>query len=165
MESKVQHTSFLKIYTRVDYCIICILIFYLFKTFKFEFSEVQKAVSCRPVINVNSLFSISFFLGNLFSISVVWPFSRGHTRHKTGWATSHYLWESLSAATVSENSRKRPTIAKGRQLAPHAISGALWCQKIPGKWSPCSPRVARGSKVGMGEEREDWVVSVFPFFF
>jgi hypothetical protein len=31
----------------------------------------------------------------------------------------------------------------------------MWCQKIPEKWSPCSPHVARGSKVRMREEREE----------
>jgi hypothetical protein len=42
--------------------------------------------------------------------------------------------------------RKRPTFAKGKQLASHATSGTLWCQKISGKLSPCSPRVAKEAR-------------------
>jgi hypothetical protein len=79
-----------------------------------------------------------------------------------------YAQKELKFKTVGrgwENSRKRPTFAKGRQLAPRATSGALWCQKIPGKWSPCSTRVARRSKVGMREEREGRGGCVFPFIF
>jgi hypothetical protein len=61
-----------------------------------------------------------------------------------------------------------PTFAKRTQLTPHVTSGVLWCQKIPGKWSPCSPRVGRESKVRMREEKEDkggWFASVFSFIF
>jgi hypothetical protein len=56
---------------------------------------------------------------------------------------------------IIEIVRKRQIFAKGKYLTPHVISGALRCQKIHGKWSPCSPRVAKGSNVRMSEERED----------
>lgn len=62
-----------------------------------------------------------------------------------------------------ENSRKRPTFAKERQLAPHATSGALWCQKISGKWSLCSPRVAREARWGCGRREKTGLCQFFPF--
>jgi hypothetical protein len=45
----------------------------------------------------------------------------------------------------------------------------LWCPKIPDKWSPYSLHVAKGSKVGMREERkaqvEGRLSQFFPLFF
>jgi hypothetical protein len=55
--------------------------------------------------------------------------------------------------SIPPKSLKRRIFAKIQKLSPHATNGALWCQKIPEKWSSCSPCVARGSKVQMREKR------------
>jgi hypothetical protein len=71
--------------------------------------------------------------------------------------------KSRSSGGSAVFSLKKATFTKGMQLAPHATSGALWYQKIPRKWSPCSPRVARGSKVGMGRREKTGLCQFFPF--
>jgi hypothetical protein len=73
------------------------------------------------------------------------------------------LIEKIDRKTM-KSLKKRPSFAKVQKPSPHVTNGVLWCKKIPKNWSPYSPHVARGSKVGTREEREGrggWVVLVF----
>jgi hypothetical protein len=52
------------------------------------------------------------------------------------WASmsTNIIWDASVRCDLDfEIVKKSPTFTKGTQLAPHATSGALWCQKMSRK--------------------------------